>query len=330
MNKLKSFAIEFNITLKSFQAISLDDCVSKIREAGENRDKMYWIHGFTHELAQLQQLMQSLDLSLDILSLCKKKETIPKLLEHEKSLTMRFQALHSPDIHHKQQIKFENLVFHLSTTWCLTLSDNAFSALNNLMESYQRIITYAKTPCSILFVFIDNIVNDYSMALYHFELAVEKMDFKKQNSDPQFYEKIIATKKQVMKMKRYIVMLRNILMRISGRKIAVISESCRLSLTSLYEHSIMTVAEVEAIKDSLNGFLAQIDNALMFKMSESMAVLTAFAAIFLPLTLVSSIYGMNFHWIPELSWKYGYFLSLTIMALIALSLVIFFKKKKWF
>jgi len=123
---------------------------------------------------------------------------------------------------------------------------------------------------------------------------------------------------------------REILMRISGRSIAVISDACRTSLYNLSNHSHMVVHEADSIRDMLNSLLDEIENMLMQKLNETMRVLTAFAAIFLPLTLITGIYGMNFRWIPELNWTYGYFWALGLLVVCAGSLLFLFKKKKWF
>jgi magnesium transporter len=85
--------------------------------------------------------------------------------------------------------------------------------------------------------------------------------------------------------------------------------------------------------DSYRDSIASLVEAHLLTTSnranEAMKVLTVFAAIMLPLTVVTGIYGMNFDWMPELNWKYGYPLTLAIMAAIAGGMIYFFKKKKW-
>ena len=66
------------------------------------------------------------------------------------------------------------------------------------------------------------------------------------------------------------------------------------------------------------------------RMNEVMKVLTIMASIFIPLTFIAGVYGMNFKHMPELEWKYGYYISLLVMALVFISLILYFKKKRWF
>ena len=75
-----------------------------------------------------------------------------------------------------------------------------------------------------------------------------------------------------------------------------------------------------------DSYLSSISN----KMNEIMKVLTIFAAIFIPLTFIAGIYGMNFENMPELKWQNGYFVILGLMACLGFGMVIYFKKKKWF
>jgi magnesium transporter len=75
-----------------------------------------------------------------------------------------------------------------------------------------------------------------------------------------------------------------------------------------------------------DSYLSGISN----KMNEVMKFLTIFAAIFIPLTFIAGIYGMNFEYMPELKWPHGYFMALGIMTSLGLGMIIYFKKRKWF
>jgi magnesium transporter len=79
----------------------------------------------------------------------------------------------------------------------------------------------------------------------------------------------------------------------------------------------------------LSGMLDVYLSSISNKMNEVMKILTIFAAIFIPLTFVAGIYGMNFSFMPELGWHWGYFVVLMVMATIGVSLLVYFKRKKW-
>lgn len=326
MADMETVSVEFNLLEHSYQTIPLEE----IPLQPQDTNKIYWIHCNLHQQDQLKKIIKQLSIPEDIIKLFKKKEAVPKLVDLGEAIGMCIQCLISAEVQKHHVTHFGNLIIYLTSHYCLTASYDDISAVKDFTHSYSRAINYAKTPCFILFLLLDNIINDYSGVLLHFELAADKIDFRMHGTHEHSFNTVMQTKKEIMKIKRHIVALRDILMRISGRKISAISEQCRLSLGNLFDHSLMIVSEADAIRDVLNSTLEQIDNALMHKMSESMKVLTAFAAILLPLSLIAGIYGMNFHWMPELKWKYGYFWALFLMFLVAAVLIYIFKKKKWF
>ncbi|VVC75761.1 Magnesium transport protein CorA [Aquicella siphonis] len=325
MTLLDSMAVEFDISNHKYQPVGVDS----LEQMSRDSSKIYWVHCDLTKVNDFKSIAEKLHLPDDVIQLCGTEEVMPKLLDSGESLTIRLQSLISWNAHGKHQAQLGNLVIHLTSRYCLTLTDKPIPAMAEFTHSYPKALKYAKTPCFILFLILDNVINDYSEVLFDFELFVEKLDTKLRESEHNPYNDVMYMKKQVMKIKRYSTALRDILMRISGRKIPVVSEQCRVSLMNLFDHSQMIVGEADAIRDILNGTLDQIDNALMQQMNESMKVLTAFAAIFLPMTLIAGIYGMNFHWMPELQWRYGYFWALFLMFLCCFFLIFLFRKKKW-
>lgn len=320
-----SMSVEFNIAAHNYKKIQLTDLESRKNE----NNIIYWIHCDSNQTDLFQRLTQTLNLPEHVIKLADKEETMPTLIESGDSLTIRVRCLLSNKFETDSPITYGTLVIHLARHYCLTITADDLPAINEFNEGYSKALKYAKTPCFILFLLLDHIINDYSDMLYDVELTVDELDFQIRSDERNPYKEVMDIKKQIMKLKRYMSAIRDILMRISGRKIEVVSEQCRLSLNNLFDHSQMIVAKSDAIREILNGTLDQIDNALMHKLSQSMKVLTAISAAFMPPTLIASIYGMNFHWIPELSWGYGYFYALSLMVLTAVILMVIFKINKW-
>lgn len=199
-----------------------------------------------------------------------------------------------------------------------------------MLKSCPKSLPYAKTSCFLLFLLLEGVINDYAKIHLAYEELADQLDAQIRTPNKNTYSQVLELKHGVMKVKRYTIAIREILMRITSRNILVISEQCRTSLYNLSNHCHLIVNEIDSLRDMLNGLLGQIDNQLMQNMNETMKVLTAFAAIFLPLSLITGIYGMNFYWMPELGWKYGYFWALGLIVLCALLLFLIFRKKKWF
>ena len=97
----------------------------------------------------------------------------------------------------------------------------------------------------------------------------------------------------------------------------------------MYDHTIQVIDTVESFRDVVSGMLDIYLSTVSNKMNEVMKMLTIIATIFIPLTFVAGIYGMNFKYMPELEWQWGYFGAWGVMIAIFVSLMFYFKRKKW-
>ena len=140
---------------------------------------------------------------------------------------------------------------------------------------------------------------------------------------------ILREKRLALQLRRSLSPQREILTKFSRGDIPFISDQNRLYFRDVADFQYRLAERLDTARDLLSNVLelslAQVSN----HMNEIMKVLTLISTIILPLTLVTGIYGMNFRFMPELNWKHGYAITLGVMALIALGLVAFFKKRKW-
>lgn len=322
MNELETTIIEFNLKTRELKTIALKEFeLDQI-----NSNIIYWIHCDLSQKNDLVILSKLINLPEEIINLCNKSDRIPKLINFDESLVVQMESLLLTPFKSKAIIDFENIFFLLTNKYCFTASEATLPALYEFKKTCQKSVKYAKTPCFILFLIMDNIVNDYARILFEFEMVTEKLNLTIYTEHKTIYKKVMNFKQQVLKVKRYIIASREILTRLSGRNIAVISDACRTSLSNLANHTHMIVHEADSIRDMLNSMLDQIDNNLMQRMNHTIRILTIFASIFLPLTLITGIYGMNFAWMPELHWQYGYFYALALIFIVALLLISIFRK----
>jgi magnesium transporter len=140
---------------------------------------------------------------------------------------------------------------------------------------------------------------------------------------------IMQLKRSILALTRVILPQREIVNRLSRGEYALISERAQIYYRNIYDHLVriemLTLGLRDMTESVLNTYLSSVSN----RMNEVMKVLTLIATIFIPLTFIVGIYGMNFVNIPELEWRYGYFIILIVMAVIGISLVIYFKRKRW-
>ena len=129
--------------------------------------------------------------------------------------------------------------------------------------------------------------------------------------------------------------LREVISGLQRGESSLIKESTGIYLRDVYDHTIQVIDTIETFRDLASGMFDTYLSSVSNRMNEVMKVLTIIATIFIPLTFVAGIYGMNFNpeaspWnMPELNWDYGYFVSIGVMVIIALGMLVFFKRKKW-
>ena len=100
-------------------------------------------------------------------------------------------------------------------------------------------------------------------------------------------------------------------------------------MRDVYDHTIQVIEAVEAYREMVSGLLDIFLSSLSNRMNDVMKTLTIFAAIFIPLTFIAGIYGMNFEFMPELGFRWSYPILLSIMVFVVVALILYFRKKQW-
>ena len=141
---------------------------------------------------------------------------------------------------------------------------------------------------------------------------------------------IMQLKRSILALERVMSPQRGIIDRLSRGEYALIGERAGIYYRNVYDHllriEMLTYNLRDIVESTLSTYLSSVSN----RMNEVMKVLTLIATIFIPLTFIAGIYGMNFANMPELQWRYGYFIILIVMAVIGISLVVYFRRRRWF
>lgn len=186
-------------------------------------------------------------------------------------------------------------------------------------------------PDYLAYALLDAIVDNYFIILEGLGEKIEEIEEKLVKSPtPAILQTIHGLKGDSLFLRKSIWPLREVTSGLSKCESPLIKQTTGVYLRDVYEHTIQVIDTVETFRDMISGMLDIYLSSISNRMNEVMKVLTIFAAIFIPLTFVAGIYGMNFKYMPELEWHWGYFMVLGLMAVIAGTLLIFFKKKKWF
>ncbi len=136
-------------------------------------------------------------------------------------------------------------------------------------------------------------------------------------------------KREMLTLRRSVWPLRDVVGSMERGDSPLIHEQTRLYLRDVYDHTIQIIDSIETLREMLSGMLDIYLSSVSNRLNSVMKVLTIIATIFMPLTFLAGVYGMNFRHMPELEWTWGYPAALLVMLAIALSMVAYFKTKKW-
>ena len=177
---------------------------------------------------------------------------------------------------------------------------------------------------------IDTIVDNYFTILEHLGEKIEIIEESLiKNPSTQTLQAIQHLKREMIFLRKSVWPLRETISSLERTECHLIQESTGLFLKDIYDHTIQVIDTIETFRDMLSGILDIYLSSISNRMNEIMKVLTIIATIFMPLTFLAGVYGMNFKYIPELEWHWGYFLLWGVMIIIAVFMLVYFRKKRW-
>jgi magnesium transporter len=182
----------------------------------------------------------------------------------------------------------------------------------------------------LAYCLLDAIVDHYFVLLEDLEERIETVqDAVLDGADPATLQSIHALKREMIVLRRTLWPLREVVSGLERDESGLLGRGIAPYLRDVYEHTIQVLDTVEAFRETLSGVLEVYMSMVSNRMNDVMKILTVIATIFIPLTFIAGIYGMNFAHMPELKWRYGYAAALGGMALTGLAMAVFFKRKRW-
>lgn len=183
----------------------------------------------------------------------------------------------------------------------------------------------------LIFSLMDIATDSYFSRLNSYISSVEEIDAKMtEEVEEQLFINIKQLKQEILRFRRFVFPLKEILFQLQRKKDSFITEKNELYYMDLYDHSVRINESIEILRENLNNITEIYLSIVSNRLNEIMRILTIISTLFIPLTFIAGIYGMNFVYMPELQLKYGYFVVLGIMVVIAIIMIIIFKRKKWF
>jgi magnesium transporter len=298
----------------------------------QKNSKLTWwfnIDG-VHQTSVIQTLGSNFGLHALVMEDILNTDHRPKIENHDDYLYIVLKMLQYDE--EAAETRTEQLSLILGDNYVLAFQERTGDVFDGIRKrlSSGRSIRH-KGADYLAYALIDAIVDNYFVLLEKFGDQVELLEEELlSNPTPRTLSRIHHFKREMLLLRKAVWPLREILSSLARDESSLICAETRMYLRDVYDHTIHIIDTIETIRDLLSGMLDLYVSSVSQRMNEIMKVLTIFASVFMPLTFIAGVYGMNFHYMPELTLPWAYPATLIFMLLVAVGLVSFFKWKKWF
>ncbi len=253
----------------------------------------------------------------------------PKIDDFEDYL---FVIVHGINYHTESEVvETTELAFFMGKNYVVTTHDVPMRSISSMLDHIRKDGRLMRRGADFLTHDIIDALVDNIMP------TIEQMDEKNDQLEDEALHKpkretlmaIMQLKRSILSLTRIILPQREIVNRLSRGEYNLICERAQIYYRNIFDHLVRIEMLTLGLRDMTESVLSTYLSSVSNRMNEVMKVLTLIATIFIPLTFIAGIYGMNFANMPELALRYGYFVILGVMAVIGISLAVYFRRKKW-
>ena len=326
-DKAKITVIDYNPTdHSSIELDNIEDCLPY-----KDHPTVTWINiDGLHDTAAIGKLGEYFGLHTLLLEDVLNTSHRPKVELFDDHLFITLKIL---GIDHKTRtITSEQVSLVLGDSWVISFQEqqgDVFNVLRTRIQDGKGIIRQ-KGVDYLVYRLIDTVVDNYFFVTEHLSENVEQLEERVlRNPDNQALQEIQRMKKQIIEFRRVINPLRDAVSSLQMDTGNLIKKTTIRYLHDVYEHIIQVLDTIEIQRESISSIMELYLSGISQKGNQVMQVLTIIATIFIPLTFIAGIYGMNFDYMPELRWKYGYFGIWGTMIFVIVAMLTYFKRKGW-
>lgn len=307
------------------EVASFDECLLLKDKPGVTWIKVKGLHA----VENLQKLGDCFNLHPLVLEDILNTDQRPKIEDFDDYIYI---VLRTIDYSEDNELGSEQLSLILGSNFLISFQENDTAIFAPVLERLRTAKTRIRKSGAdyLAYSLIDLIIDNYFVVLERFGEASEYLEEEVvKRPNPATLQDIHRFKFDMIMLRKSVWPLREVIARLERRESDLIQEATTIYFKDVYDHTIVAIDNIETYRDILSGMLDIYLSSISNRLNEVMKVLTVIATIFMPLTFLAGVWGMNFKHMPELEWIWGYPAALGLMLTIALSMVIIFHKKKW-
>lgn len=298
------------------------------RDLLRGRETPLWFDFDSPTQAELEFLEKGLRIHHLTLEDVVKQNQRPKIESFEDYVYL---AIH-PMIHKNTlEIEPSELDLLLSSHWLVTVHYGGVPSLLQNSHLHERLsLALPRGVDFLLYTIVDLIVDSYFPILDEIDDEIDALeDSLLGQARKEDMNRLLALKRSLVRIRRAVGPQREVLNELTRRDFSFVRPEYSLYFRDVYDHLIRITEELDSLRDLLSGALEIHLTAVSNQLNVTIKRLSAWGTIFVVITAITGIYGMNFEYMPELKWRYGYLAVMTVMAATTVALYIYFKKKDY-
>ncbi|HBT38796.1 MAG: magnesium/cobalt transporter CorA [Pseudothermotoga sp.] len=320
--------IDFNeAQLNEVRDASIDQCV----EMARNPSTVTWINVIgLHDTNLIRKLGESLGLHPLTMEDIANTTQRPKVEEFPGYIYMVLKIIRYEEVTNQMEVEQVSLVIEENYVASFQeVEEDVFNPVRERIRASKGRIRSMKSDY-LAYALMDAVVDSYFLVVEHIGDKIEELEEKVlSDPNPAILQELHRLKRGLLDIRKSVWPLREEIGSLIKSESTIIRAETKVYLRDLYDHVVQIIDMVETFRDILSGMHDLYLSNISIRMNDIMKTLTIIATIFIPLTFIAGIYGMNFEYMPELKWKWGYFFVWGVMITIAIGMVIYFRKKKW-
>lgn len=296
---------------------------------GNNHVTWINVNGLSHT-KEILDLGKQFELHPLIMEDIVNTEQRPKLDEYEQYLYVVIKMLY---FNKDQEFTVEHISLVLGDDYVITFQETDEDTFGVIRDRLNNELSRLRNSGAdyLAFSLLDSIVDNYFTVIERLEGRLETLEdelFNETNADGISHD-IQELKHDILKIRRNVIPAREVIGRITKSETKLIAEKTHDYYRDLYDHILHINENIEVYREMTWSLMDMYMTTISNKMNSIMKVLTIIATIFIPLTFIAGIYGMNFEYMPELQYRYGYFVLIAVMVIVFIGLLFYFRRKKW-